>query len=98
MFAAVSAHWTGNVDPVAFTIFGRDIAWYGIIITCAMIIGLIAATIRSKKVGLTFDDLVEVFICELNIKSRNQFRNFLVNSLRVNPKAQIFTNKLCQEL
>ena len=65
MFLAQSAHWTGEVDSVAFTIFGRDIAWYGIIITCAMIIGLIAATIRAKKVGLTFDDLVEVFICAI---------------------------------
>lgn len=63
MLLAQSMHWTGTVDPVAFTIFGRDIAWYGIFITLAMLTGLIVATIRAKKIGLSFDDLVEVFIC-----------------------------------
>ena len=65
MFLSESIHWTGLVDPVAFTIFGRDIAWYGIIITLAMLSGLVAATIRAKKIGMTFDDLVEVFICAI---------------------------------
>lgn len=62
MILSEGMHWTGKVDPVAFTIFGRDIAWYGIILTCAMLIGLIVSTIRCKKVGITFDDLVELFI------------------------------------
>lgn len=65
MFLSESIHWTGLVNPVAFTIFGRDIAWYGIIITLAMLSGLVAATIRAKKIGMTFDDLVEVFICAI---------------------------------
>ena len=63
MLLAQSIHWTGKVDPVAFTVFGRDIAWYGIFITLAMLTGLVVATIRAKKIGLSFDDLVEVFIC-----------------------------------
>lgn len=65
MFLANNIHWTGQVSPVAFTIFGRDIAWYGIIITCAMLSGLIAGTIRAKRIGMSFDDLVEVFICAI---------------------------------
>ena len=65
MLLASNIHWTGQVSPVAFTIFGRDIAWYGIIITCAMLAGLIAGTIRAKKIGMSFDDLVEVFICAI---------------------------------
>ena len=48
-------HWTGKVDSVAFTIGGKDIAWYGIIITCAMLAGLVAALIRGKKHNLTID-------------------------------------------
>lgn len=63
MILSQNIHWTGQADPVAFTIFGRDIAWYGIIITLAMLTGLLVATLRCKKIGLTFDDLVEVFIC-----------------------------------
>lgn len=55
-------HWTGNVDSVAFTIFGKDIAWYGIIITSAMIIGLLVGTKRLKRIGLTMDDMLEVFM------------------------------------
>ncbi len=62
MLLADTMHWTGEVSPIAFTIFGRDIAWYGIIITCAMLIGLLVGTFRAKKVGLKFEDLVEVFI------------------------------------
>ena len=33
----LAAHWTGNVDPVAFTIGDIEIAWYGIIITWSTI-------------------------------------------------------------
>ena len=54
-------HWTGKVQPVAFTIFGRDIAWYGIIITTAMLIGLITAILLAKKTKLKSDDLLEAF-------------------------------------
>lgn len=55
-------HWTGKVKPIAFTIFGRDIAWYGILITTAMLIGLIVAIRRAKKIGVTSDDMLELFM------------------------------------
>lgn len=58
----LSSHWTGDVSPVAFTIDGRDIAWYGIIITCAMMIGLVVAIFRGKKHNLSVDDFVEIFL------------------------------------
>ncbi|MFI3228552.1 MAG: prolipoprotein diacylglyceryl transferase [Bacillota bacterium] len=56
------ATWTGNVQSVAFTVFGKDVAWYGIIITSAMLVGLFGAYIRCKKIGLTMDDLLEIFM------------------------------------
>ena len=68
MLLSQNIHWTGQVNPVAFTIFGRDIAWYGIIITLAMLTGLLVGTLRSKKIGLTFDDLVDVFICVIPLQ------------------------------
>ncbi len=55
-------HWTGKVQSVAFTIFGRDVAWYGIIITTAMLVGLFGSHLRTKKIGLTLDDLLEIFM------------------------------------
>jgi len=55
-------HWTGKVESVAFTLFGRDIAWYGIIITSAMLIGLFGATLLAKKIKIKSDDLLELFL------------------------------------
>lgn len=55
-------HWTGKVDSVAFTIFGRDVAWYGIIITCAMLIGLFVGIKLAKRVKVKSDDLLELFL------------------------------------
>lgn len=54
--------WTGDVPKIAFTVFGKDVAWYGIILTCAMLIGLVAAIFRGKKLKLKADDLLEVFL------------------------------------
>ncbi|MDR2266721.1 MAG: prolipoprotein diacylglyceryl transferase [Christensenellaceae bacterium] len=55
-------HWTGKIERVAFTIFGREVAWYGIIITLSMFVGLFLATWRSKKAGFKFDDMLELFL------------------------------------
>ena len=55
-------HWTGKVQPIAFSLFGRNIAWYGIIITSAMVIGLLLAIKFAKKVKISSDDLLEMFL------------------------------------
>lgn len=55
-------HWTGKVQPVAFSLFGRDVAWYGIIITAAMLIGLFGAIQLCKKIKLKSDDVLEMFL------------------------------------
>ncbi len=60
-------HWTGNIDPVAFTIFGRDVAWYGVIITTSMLLGLFIAIRLVKKINLTSDDLIELFLVAIPI-------------------------------
>jgi phosphatidylglycerol:prolipoprotein diacylglycerol transferase len=55
-------HWTGRVDPIALEIGPFSIAWYGLIITVAMLIGLIFCMYRIKRIGLASDDAVEVFL------------------------------------
>jgi len=59
-------HWTGritgNENKIAFELFGNEVAWYGIIVTSAMLLGLILACVRSKRYGLTTDDCLEVFL------------------------------------
>ena len=55
-------HWTGKIEPIAFTIFGRDVAWYGIIVTFSMIVGLLGAIQLAKKIKLNSDDILEMFL------------------------------------
>ena len=47
------------VDSVAFTIFGIDIAWYALIITFGMICTFIYTFNQAKKIGITFDDVID---------------------------------------
>ncbi len=48
-----------SVNSVAFTIFGMDIAWYALIITFGMIAAVVYAVMQSKKIGITFDDVID---------------------------------------
>lgn len=45
-----------------FTVFGKPIYWYGVIIALGMIIALIYAMKRSKQFGLKSDTLLDIFI------------------------------------
>jgi phosphatidylglycerol:prolipoprotein diacylglycerol transferase len=56
------ARWTGDINSVAFTVFGKDIAWYGIIITFGMLVGLLLGILRAKKLNIKSDDILELFI------------------------------------
>ena len=48
-----------DVNSVAFTIFGRDIAWYALIITFGMIMAVIYAVVQANKIGITLDDVID---------------------------------------
>lgn len=50
------------MDPIAFSIFGFDIRWYGILIALAMLIASAFFLKRGKSMGLTEDDLMDVII------------------------------------
>jgi len=50
-------------DPrVAFEIGSLSIRWYGVIIVSAMVLGLIYACVECKRIGLTSDDAIELFL------------------------------------
>lgn len=51
-----------NPSPVAFTIFGKDIYWYGIIIATGFILATIYAMKRSKQFGLTEDNILDMLL------------------------------------
>ena len=49
-------------SPVAFTIFGKEIYWYGIVITVGIILSAIYAFWRAKKLGVRIDDMYDYAI------------------------------------
>lgn len=53
------------MDPVAFTIFGIDVAWYGILIAAGMFIGTILGIKEANRVGIGEDALLDFLIIAL---------------------------------
>ena len=51
-----------EVNPVAFSIFGFDIMWYGIIITLAMVAGFFIARHNAKFEKIKTDDVLDLAI------------------------------------
>lgn len=47
------------IRSVAFNLFGRDVAWYGIIITTAIILAVLYVMIMAKKENLLEDDIYD---------------------------------------
>lgn len=53
------------MDPVAFSIFGIDVAWYGILISMGVLIGAILAMREAKRVGIDEEVLIDFLIWEI---------------------------------
>ena len=54
--------WKFSIDPTAFSLFGFDIQWYGIIITLGLILALIYVLPRMKRFGLDSDRAIDAVI------------------------------------
>jgi phosphatidylglycerol:prolipoprotein diacylglycerol transferase len=50
----------GHPDPIAFTIFGIDIRWYGILIAFGMLLAVLLSCKRAPRHGLTEDDVLDL--------------------------------------
>ena len=48
-----------DVNSVALTVFGIEIAWYALLITTGMICAVAYTVFRAKNIGLTFDDVLD---------------------------------------
>ena len=53
------------MDPVAFSIFGLEIRWYGILIASGVLIGAIIALKEAKRIGLDQETLLDLLIWEI---------------------------------
>lgn len=51
-----------DISRVAFTLFGKDIYWYGIIIALGFVLGLCYALSQVKKTSLSTDNLLDVIL------------------------------------
>ncbi len=51
-----------DINNVAFTIFGIEIYWYGVIIAAAFALAVVFGLLRAKKVGLDSDRVIDVII------------------------------------
>lgn len=48
-----------HIDRIAFTVFGRSVAWYGILITCGMVLAVLTAVRLAQKEGISVDDITD---------------------------------------
>ncbi len=51
-----------TVSRVAFSLFGKDIYWYGVIIALGMMVAFVHAYLRTKQEGISADDILDVGI------------------------------------
>ena len=55
------------MDRVAFSIFGIDVMWYGILMALGMILGTIIALKEAKRVGINEDNVLDLAIVSIPI-------------------------------
>ncbi|MDR0381387.1 MAG: prolipoprotein diacylglyceryl transferase [Oscillospiraceae bacterium] len=51
-----------NPSPVAFTVFGRNIYWYGIIIAVSFLLAAYYTVRRAPRVGIKQDDFIDALL------------------------------------
>ena len=55
------------MDRVAFTLFGIDVMWYGILMATGMILGTLIALKEAKRVGISEDDVLNLAIIAIPV-------------------------------
>ncbi|MGI5900742.1 MAG: prolipoprotein diacylglyceryl transferase [Christensenellales bacterium] len=49
-----------NINPVAFSLFGLSVNWYGIIIAFATLLAIILCSNEAKRIGLNPDSIIDL--------------------------------------
>lgn len=55
------------MDRVAFSVFGIDVMWYGVLMATGMIVGTLLALKEAKRVGIKEDDVLDLAIIAIPI-------------------------------
>lgn len=77
------------MNPIAFEVFGVEVAWYGILISFGILSGIAVATYRAKKEGLYSDiimDLALIAVPAAIIGARAYYVIFSWDFYKQNPK------------
>ncbi|TDT63447.1 prolipoprotein diacylglyceryl transferase [Fonticella tunisiensis] len=53
------------MNPIAFSIFGIGIRWYGILIASGMLIGILIASHTSRIKGISYDRLLDILLISI---------------------------------
>lgn len=80
---------TFNINPVAISIFGINIYWYGIIIVTAILIGLFLAKKDNGLHGIKYDDVFDFILIALLlgiISARIYYVIFKLDYYKIHPK------------
>ena len=56
-----------NPSPVAFTVFGKDVYWYGLIIAIGFVLAVIYMMARARQFGITDDDVLDLVLWTMPI-------------------------------
>lgn len=54
--------WTFHIDPTAFTIFGIQIQWYGLIITLGLALAVLYCFPKMKRFGIDSDKAIDAVL------------------------------------
>lgn len=60
-FQGLFGNWEFNPDPIAIHV-GHGIYWYGIILACAMLSGLLLCMKQAKRFGLTEGNVLDMVL------------------------------------
>ena len=77
-----------NPSRVAFSLFGKDIYWYGIIIALGFVLAVLYCMHRSKEFGLTHDNILDFMFVAVPLSivcARLYYCIFEWNSYKDNP-------------
>ncbi len=53
---------TFEINRVAFTLFGREVYWYGLIIVLGLVLGTLIGLKNAKKIGLSADTIYDFLL------------------------------------
>lgn len=82
-----------NPSPVAFSLFGKEIYWYGIIIAAGFVLATIYAMKRAKQFGLTEDHILDMLLAAVPVAilcARAYYCIFYWDLYRDNPISALY--------